>query len=189
MSETKGIIVNSVVPGSAAERAGIRQGDVIVALDGAAVNEANSFRNRVASMGPGSQVTLTVLRDNREQKITATLGEFKPETEKSQEGESSPEAVGQGKLGLSVIPLTPQIISELNLPAATQGVVIDSVDAAGPAAAAGLARGDVIQEVNRQPIHSPADLKAVLDRNGAKPALLLINRRGNQIYVTVRPRA
>lgn len=189
MSETKGIIVNSVVPGSAAERAGIRQGDVIIALDGTPVNETNAFRNRVASMTPGTQVTLTVLRDNREQKITATLGEFKEETQKSEEGESGPGSSGQGKLGLSVIPLTPQIASELNLAAGTQGVVIDSIDAAGPGAAAGLARGDVIQEVNRQQIRSASDLGAAMDRNGTKPALLLINRRGNAIYVTIRPRS
>ncbi|HXT62687.1 MAG TPA: DegQ family serine endoprotease [Pyrinomonadaceae bacterium] len=188
MSETKGIIVNSVTPGSAAQRAGIRQGDVIIALDGAPVNEVNAFRNRIASSGPGAQVTLTILRDNREQKITATTGEFKPEGEKTDQGETGPGATGQGRLGLSVIPLTPEISSELNLPAGTKGVVVDSVDPAGPAASTGLARGDVIQEVNRQPISSAEDLRAAIDKNGNKPALLLINRRGQQIYVTVRPR-
>jgi Do/DeqQ family serine protease len=188
MSETKGIIVNSVTPGSAAERAGIRQGDVIIALDGSPVNEVNAFRNRIASSGPGAQVTLTILRDNREQKITATTGEFKPEGEKTDETETSPGATGQGKLGLSVIPLTPEIASALNVPAGTKGVVVDSVDPAGPAASTGLARGDVIQEVNRQPISSAEDLRAAIDKNGNKPALLLINRRGQQIYVTVRPR-
>src|ERR1041385_3820721 len=188
MSETKGIIVNSVTPGSAAERAGIRQGDVIIALDGAPVNEVNAFRNRIASSGPGAQVTLTILRDNREQKITATTGEFKPEGEKSDQGETGPGATGQGKLGLSVIPLTPDIASELNLRAGTKGVVVDSVDPAGPAAATGLARGDVIQEVNRQPISTTDDLRTAIDKNGNKPALLLINRRGQQIYLTVRPR-
>jgi serine protease Do len=189
MSETKGIIVNSVAPGSAAERAGIRQGDVIIALDGAPVTEVNAFRNRIASSGPGAQVTLTILRDNREQKITATTGEFKPEGEKSDEGESGPGATGQGKLGLSVVPLTPEIASALNVPAGTKGVVVDSVDPAGPAASTGLARGDVIQEVNRQAISSAEDLRAAIDKNGNKPALLLINRRGQQIYVTVRPRS
>ncbi len=188
MSETKGIIVNSVVAGSAAERAGIRQGDVITALDGSPVNETNAFRNRIASSGPGAQVTLTILRDNREQKITATTGEFKPEGEKTDEGENSPGATGQGKLGLSVVPLTPEIAPELNVPAGTKGVVVDSVDPAGPAASTGLVRGDVIQEVNRQPISSAADLQTAIGKNGNKPTLLLINRRGQQIYVTVRPR-
>ena len=190
MSETKGIIVNSIIPASAAERAGIRQGDVIIALNGSPVNETNAFRNQIASMAPGTQVTLTLLRDNREQKITATLGEFKPETARNEEGESTrPGSTNQGKLGLTVMPLTPEIASELNLRAGTQGVVIETVDPAGPAAAAGLARGDVIQEVNRQPIRSAADLSGAIDKGGSRPALLLINRRGNPAYVTVRPRA
>jgi serine protease Do len=189
MSETKGVIVNSVLPGSAAERAGIRQGDVIVALDGSVVNETNAFRNHIAATAPGTEVTLSVLRDNREQKIRATLGEFKPQSEQSEASDNAgPEATGQGKLGLSVIPLTPEIASELSLRAGTQGVVIDSVDSAGPAAAAGLTRGDVIQEVNRQAIRSAADLRAAIDRNGNKPALLLVNRRENTIFVTLRPR-
>ena len=189
MSETKGVIVNSVVPGSAAERAGIRQADVIIALDGTPVNDTNAFRNHIASTAPGSEVTLTILRDNREQKIRATLGEFKPDAGESEEGsDNGPGSTGQGKLGLTVIPITPEIASELNLRAGTQGVVVDSVDPAGPAAAAGLARGDVIQEVNRQAIRSAADLRAAIDKNGAKPALILINRRGDAIYVTVRPR-
>ena len=188
MSETKGIIVNSVTAGSAAERAGIRQGDVIIALDGSPVNETNAFRNRIASAGPGAQVTLTILRDNREQKITATTGEFKEDQAKNEQGETGPDAAGQGKLGLSVVPLTPEIASQLNLRAGTEGVIVEAVDPAGPGASAGLARGDVIQEVNRQPIRSADDLRAAIQKNGNKPALLLINRRGDQIYVTVRPR-
>jgi len=188
MSETRGVIVNSVLPGSAAEHAGIRQGDVITALDGQPVNETNSFRNHVAATAPDSNVTLTILRDNREEKIRATLGEFKPETQAAEENSAGPNEGGQGKLGISVVPLTPEIASELNLKAGTQGVVIDSVDPAGPAAAAGLARGDVIQEVNRQPVRSAVDLRTAIDKNGSKPALILLNRRGNPIYITVRPR-
>jgi serine protease Do len=188
MSETKGVIVNSVVAGSAAERAGIRRADVITALDGSPVNDSNYFRNHIAGTAPGSEVTLTILRDNREQKIRATLGEFKPEGESETGRDNAPGATGQGKLGLTVIPLTPEIAAELNLRAGTQGVVVDSVEPAGPGAAAGLARGDVIQEVNRQAVLSAADLRAAIDQNGSKPALILINRRGNTIYVTVRPR-
>ena len=189
MSETKGIIVNQVLPASAAERAGVRQGDVIIALNGSPVNDSNAFRNQIASMAPGSQVTLTLLRDNREQKINATLGEVKPETARNEEEESSrPGSTNQGKLGLTVMPLTPEIASELGLRAGTLGVVIETDDPAGPAAAAGLARGDVIQEVNRQPSRSATDLSGAIDKAGNRPALLLINRRGNPAYVTVRPR-
>jgi len=189
MPEAKGVLVNSVRPGSAAERAGIHQGDVITAIDGAAMNDTNAFRNRIAGMAPGTEVTLTVLRDNREQKIRATLGEFSPETAQAgQQNDSGPNAPGGGKLGVGVVPLTPEIAEQLNLRAGTQGVVVDSVDPAGPAVAAGIQRGDLIQEVNRQAVRSPEELRSAIDKNGDKPALLLINRRGETVYVAVRPR-
>jgi serine protease Do len=189
MSETKGVIVNSVKPGSGADKAGIRRGDVITALDGAAVNEPNAFRNHIASMGPGSEVTITILRDNKEEKVKATLGELTPDSAQTgDENQSEPGANGGGKLGLTVEPLTPEIASELNLPQGTQGVVVESVESSGPAAAAGIQRGDVIQEVNRQPVRSSADMRAAIDKGGNKPALLLIDRRGQTVYLAVRPR-
>ena len=188
LSDTKGVIISSVRPGSAAERAGIRRGDVITAIDGAPVTDTNAFRNRVASLGPGAEVTLTIMRDNREQKIRATLGEFTPDTAQAERQGQSIEPPGGGKLGFSVEPLTPEIASQLNLRPETQGVVVISVDPAGPAAEAGLARGDVIEEVNRQAIRSGDDLRAAIAKSGNKPALFLLNRRGDTIYLTVRPR-
>ena len=189
MSEAKGVLVNSVRPGSAAERAGIHQADVITAIDGSPANDTNAFRNRIASMAPGTEVTLTVLRDNREQKIRATLGEVSPETAQAgQQNDTGPNAQGGGKLGVSVVPLTPEIAEQLNLRPGTQGVVVDSVDPAGPAVAVGIQRSDVIQEVNRQAVRSPEELRSAIEKNGNKPALILINRRGETVYVAVRPR-
>jgi S1-C subfamily serine protease len=75
------VVVSQVQPGSAAERAGIKQGDVITALNGVAVNDPNTFRNQVASTPPGTEVTLTITRDGREQQVRATLGEFTPQAE------------------------------------------------------------------------------------------------------------
>lgn len=189
MSEARGVIVNSVLPDSAAEKAGIRRGDVITAINDNAVNDTNAFRNRVASNAPGTEVTLAVLRDNKEQKIRATLGEFNPETAQSEnqnEGAPNPRG-GAGKLGVSVEPLTPELAQELSLRPGTQGVVVDSADPTGPAGAAGIRRGDVIQEVNRQPVRSADELRAALEKNGDKPALLLINRRGETAFLAIRP--
>jgi serine protease Do len=190
MPEAKGVIVNSVRPGSAAERAGIRRGDIITAINDAPVSDTNAFRNRVASNAPGTEVTLTVLRDNREQKMRATLGEFNPETTPTEnENQENPNSGGgSGKLGINVTPLTPELAQELNLRPGTTGVVVESVDSAGPAGAAGIQRGDVIQEVNRQPVRSAEELRAATDKSGNKPVLLLINRRGDTAFVTVRPR-
>jgi S1-C subfamily serine protease len=85
INEGKGVVVLQVQPGSAAERAGIRKGDVITALNGVEVTDPNVFRNTVASTAPGSEVTLTIKRDGREQQVRATLGEFTPQTQPKDE--------------------------------------------------------------------------------------------------------
>ena len=190
MPEAKGVIVNSVKAGSAAEKAGIRRGDIITAINDAAVNDTNAFRNRVASNAPGSEVTLTVLRDNKEQKIRATLGEFTEEAAREEnQNEGGPSSrSGGGKLGISVEPLTPDIAQELQLKPGTTGVVVSSVHPAGPAVEAGIQRGDVIQEVNRQAVKSAEDLRAAIEKSGGKPVLLLLNRRGETAFLAVRPR-
>jgi Do/DeqQ family serine protease len=79
--ETKGVVVSQVQPGSAADRAGIRKGDVITALNGVEVSDPNTFRNQVASTPPGTEVTLTIRREGREQQVRATLGEFTSQAE------------------------------------------------------------------------------------------------------------
>ncbi|HYW73307.1 MAG TPA: PDZ domain-containing protein, partial [Pyrinomonadaceae bacterium] len=122
--------------------------------------------------------------------ISATLGEFSEQTARSEnENEGGPNSrSGGGKLGVSVVPLTPDIAQELRLKPGTTGVVVQSVDPAGPAVEAGIQPGDLIQEVNRQAVKSPDDLRSAIEKNGGKPALLLINRRGDTVFLTVRPR-
>ena len=101
--------------------------------------------------------------------------------------------MSNGKLGLRVEPLTPDIAQQLGLPANRQGVVVADVDPTGPAADAGLERGDVIEQVNRVPVHATADVTSAVARSGARPVLLLVTRvsrgQANTIFVTVRPRA
>lgn len=77
-----GVVVYEVQPGSAADRAGIRKGDVITALNGTPINDPNSFRNLIAASPPGSEVTLTIRRGGSEQQVRATLGEFTPQAER-----------------------------------------------------------------------------------------------------------
>jgi Do/DeqQ family serine protease len=81
VTEGAGVVVDQVQPGSAADRAGLRRGDIITALNGTAVNDPNTFRNIIAGSTPGTEVTLTVKRDGREQQMRATLGEFTPQPE------------------------------------------------------------------------------------------------------------
>ena len=189
MKEARGVVVSDVQPNSAAERAGIKTYDVITQLNGAPVNDSNMLRNQVAGNAPGTEVTLTVNRDNREQSIRVTLGELQPQTSAANDtsgdgarGNNS----GDTKLGIGVEPLTPELASRLNLRAGTQGVVVSEIDSAGPAAEAGIERGDVIEQINRQPVRSVEELRAAIQRSGDRPILILINRRGQSVLLTVR---
>ena len=88
---------------------------------------------------------------------------------------------------MNLQPLTPQISRQLELPADATGVVVTEVDQDGAAAQQGIARGDVIMEINRQAVNSLEDVKTALDKSGDKPILLLLTRKGQTIYLTVKP--
>ena len=87
VKEGPGVVVYQVQGGSGAERAGLRRGDVITALNGQAVTDPNSFRNAIASTPPGTEITLTVKRDGSERQVRATLGEFTPQAERPRDQE------------------------------------------------------------------------------------------------------
>ncbi len=190
LSNARGVLVSQVQAGSAAERAGLKRGDVILALNGNIVSDSNSFRNDIAGTPPGRTVTLRIWRDGNEQELRPTLGEFVPEESATKPAEESPpQAEGNDRrLGLAVQPLTPAFASQLGIRSDTQGLVVVQVDPLGPAADAGIQRGDVIEQVNQQPVRSVADLRSAIDRGGKNPLLLLVNHRGMTIFVTVRPR-
>lgn len=191
LQNVRGVIVSQVQSGGAAERAGLKRGDVILALNGNAVTDPNTFRNNIASTPPGRTVSIRILRDGNEQELTATLGELVPEqrTEQSREDDSpSSPQTNSGALGLAVQPLTPAIAQQLGIDAQTQGLVVLQVDPSGPAADAGIQRGDVIEQANQQSLSSVADLQNAIERSGDKPLLLLVNHRGTSLYVTIRPR-
>ena len=191
MSNARGVIVSQVQPGSPAEGAGFKRGDVILALNGNIVSDPNSFRNEIAGTPPGRTVTLRIWREGSEQELRATLGEFTPEERPARPTEQdSPElgATDDGRLGLAVQPLTPVLAQQLGISADTQGLAVVGVDPSGPGADAGIQRGDVIEQVNQQAVRSIADLRAAVERAGKDPLLLLVNHRGITIFVTIRPR-
>ena len=147
------------------------------------------LRNKVAGTLPGTEVKVKVVRNGQEQEIPVVLDELNPETAKGEQpnndkNQEKPEE--GGKLGLNLQPVTPQISRQLELPADTTGVVVADVDPAGAAARVGIARGDVILTINRQPVASLDDVQAALDKAGDKPILLLVARRGGTVYLTVK---
>jgi len=188
LQNVQGVIVNSVLPNSPADRAGLRQGDIITAFNGSRVVDSNELRNRVASTAPGTVVTLTVLRDGREQQLRATLGEFNANTANNESGnnDNGGSSTEGGALGLGVQPVTPELAMQLNL-ALVSGLAVMSVNPTGAAAEAGIRQGDVIEQINHQAVHTAADVKTALQRSGSRPALLLVNREGQSFYVVVRP--
>jgi S1-C subfamily serine protease len=191
MSNARGVIVSQVQPGSPAEGAGFKHGDVILALNGNVVSDPNSFRNEIAGTPPGRTVTLRIWREGSEQELRATLGEFTPEERSlrpTEQDSPEPGATDDGRLGLAVQPVTPVLAQQLGISADTQGLAVVGVDPSGPGADAGIQRGDVIEQVNQQAVRTIADLRAVVERAGKDPLLLLVNHRGTTIFVTIRPR-
>jgi len=140
LKELNGVLVSSVTPGSAADRAGVKPGDMIVAMNGQSTNNSNELRNRVAATAPGTEVTLTLFRSGSEQQVKATLGELTQESAQTQQG-GGPATGGGGKFGLSVQPLTPNDAAQLGLPANTRGALVQSVEPGGPVRTRGYSPG------------------------------------------------
>jgi serine protease Do len=178
-----GALVSGVEPGSSAARAGLRQGDVIVAVDGERLADNNALRNRVAGTKPGSKVAIEVLREGRSQTLHATLDAQTPgRTARSSATEGSD---AQG-FGMTVQPLTPEVARELELTGRREGVVIRDIDPDGAAAAAGLQAGDVIVQVNGQAVTSTSELTSALGQTSDRPALLLVARKGGDVFMTLK---
>lgn len=184
LPEVKGALVANVEPGSAADRAGVKQGDVILDVDGRAVSDSNELRNAISSTAPGTTVALRVVRDGKEQTIKATLGELTAKKEsldaRNGDGQSG------GAFGMSVEPLTSENLRELDLPRGTTGVVVTDVDPDGQAASSGVRPGDVIQKVNGKDVSTVSDLKAALNAASNKPALVLVNRDKTGLFLTLQ---
>lgn len=191
LENTSGVLVSDVRKGSAAEKAGFKRSDVIVAINGEKIDDSNILRNKVAGTLPGSEIRITVLRDGNQQELTATLDEY--EVPGSRDGntddsDGGPEKQSNtGKLGLTLQPLTPQIAKQFGIEGDSEGMIVTGVDQDGSAAEAGIVRGDIILEINRQAVSSAEAVQSALANSAGKPVLLLVSRRGQTIYLTVRP--
>jgi len=178
-----------VQAGGPADRAGLKRGDIITSFNGTPVTDNNTLRNAVARTQPGNVAALTVSRDGREQPLRVTLGELPVDS--SRGGGEGPAGAREdaGGLGLNVQPVSPALVQRFNLKGAAEGLVVTDVAPAGAGAESGIQPGDVIQEVNRRPVRTVAELQAALKVGGTRPALLLVNRGGDSLFLPVRPRA
>jgi serine protease Do len=181
LPDGKGALVAQVTEGSPAATAGLKQGDVIVAVGDRAVNRSTDLPPIVADLQPGRPARFTVLRDGTRISLEATVTRLE-----EHEPRAASRAEPQTRLGLVVGPLTPEVARELSLPPDSKGVVVRDVREGSPADEAGLRPADVIMEVNRRPIGSVADLRRMVDRGDkSAPLLLLIRRESAERYVTI----
>jgi serine protease Do len=191
LKDTSGVLVSDVKKGSAAEKAGIKRTDVITAINGEKIEDSNVLRNKVAGTLPGTEIKVTVLRDGNSQDISVTLDEFEINGDRNgdeDQPDGSPEKQSDtGKLGLTLQPLTPQVARQFGIDDSVEGMVVTAVDPVGAAGEAGIARGDIILEINRKTVNSTESVESALKSAEGKPVLLLISRRGQTIYLTVRP--
>jgi len=174
-----GALVAKVVPGSAAEKAGIKTGDVILKLNGDVLSDAGDLSAKVGMARPGDKATLEVWRDGSLHTIVATLGSASDDMVASADDDQSSPS-DRGRLGLAVRPLTPQERSQAGV---AGGLVVE--DARGPAADAGIQPGDVVLSVNGAPVNSVAELREQI-RKHDKQVALLVQRGDARIFVPVQ---
>jgi serine protease Do len=178
---TDGALVSSVIEGSPAEKAGLKAGDVIVEFNGKKVAKATALPGLVADLPVGRDVPMVVVRDGSEIRLNARVARLEDETP----AKVAADAQEKGQLGLSVQPITPPVARELGLKV-KEGVLVRDVVEGGRAAEAGIRPGDVIVEINRQPVRTVEDLKVRVDKQTKnEPIVLLVNRDGQALYVAV----
>jgi len=174
LSSPNGALVAQVVPDSAAARAGIKVGDVILQVNGTPIIDAGQLSARVGMMTPGSTATLEVWRDGKPLSIEAKIGSAAAELADNGGADTQ-----HGKLGLSVRPLRPDEKSEAGV---SGGLLVE--DAQGKAAEAGIQAGDVVLSVDGTPIESAAQLRKLVDSHSKEVALLIL-RGQSRIFVPI----
>jgi serine protease Do len=181
LPDARGAIVGEVTPDGPAARAGLAQGDVIIELNGVRVDDNRELRLKIGQLAPGSAIRLKLIRDGNPREINIMLDELPNEKEAASDGKPESDSPD----GLSVENLTPQIARQLELQSNASGVVVTGVQDGSRADDAGLRRGDVIQQVNRQPVNNVAEFQRAMKQAGDKSALLLVNRNGHTSFVAL----
>ena len=178
-TEPSGALVGEVSPGSPADRSGLQKGDIIVGLNGKPIADSNQLRMSISMMAPDTTANLKLLRNGSDRDIAVKLGVLPTEKEQASRETVNP----QGSLeGVSVGNVSDQAAQQFDLPANTKGVVVTDINPSSPVADSGLRQGDVIQEVNHQPVTNVTDFDRAVRKAGKDP-LLLVNRQGHTLFI------
>jgi serine protease Do len=181
LQDIKGVLVADVVSGGPAEKAGIQRGDVIVAFNGKAVEDSHELPALVAATPVDKEASVTVVREGKERQFSAKIVMMDADEDAS--GESKPPA--QGKWGMQLQDLNPQLARQLGLKV-EQGAVVVGVQPGSPADQGAIRQGEVIVEVNREPVKSVKEVKGAVAKAGAKDTLLLlVEGHGGKRYVVL----
>ncbi|MBI2369867.1 MAG: trypsin-like peptidase domain-containing protein [Deltaproteobacteria bacterium] len=175
----EGAVVGDLSEGSPAGKAGVRRGDVIVAMDGKPVLRVRDVRQTTAGLAPGRKVKLQVIRDGKPQEIEVTLGEQKRTA-------SIMEKLA-ARYGVDVREVTPELAKEFKLDR-QDGLLVYGVSEGGLAERKGLKKGDVILEIERRPVDKVDEIETALGQlKEEEGVLLLIRRDGRTSYLVVAP--
>ncbi len=191
LHDTSGSLVAGVIPGGPAEAAKIHNGDIILKFNGQDIKENHTLPRIVAETAIGTDVPVTLLRDGKELTVTAKVGELPDDKQAAAADTKAPKPdvskpTPIAGLGLSLAPITPDAKDKYQLGANQKGVVVTDVTPDGAAAARGLKPGDVIVEVQQEPVTTPADVQSRVDdvrKQNRKSVLMLIQRQDNLQWV------
>src|SRR5438477_1606043 len=188
-----GALVGELEPNAPAAKAGIKTGDLIAGVNGKKINDARELRLMIGSMAPGTKAQIEVNREGQTKTFDIQLAEMPPNAADEGAETSSDETTQPEKTtvfgGVAITNITDDIRSALSLPKDIQGAAIAEIDPDSPAAKAGLREGDVIQEVNKQPVKSAKDLIAISKKLKSKEKILMrVYSQGRGSYVALEPK-
>jgi serine protease Do len=176
-----GITISSVVAGSPADRAGLKVGDTIVSVDGKPIKNGDELVGDIAGRKPGAKVTLGYFRNGKKEEAAVTVADRAKlfASRLGEDEESGEEATPkQSKMGLTVRPLTPDMADRLNVPSG-QGVIVQEVKPGSFADDVGLTRGDVVLEINKQPVNNQNDFDRIqASLKSGQDVVFLVRQRG-----------
>ena len=180
LEDSEGVMISDVTAGSPAEKAGIRNNDVILELRGAPLKSARQLLHSIAALRPGKQVEVVVFRDGERKKLTVTLGK-RPTMADSASGDDLDVFE---KLGLEVQDLSPDLAQQLGYEGQT-AVVVTQVKSGSQAERAGISAGTLIEQVNRKAVGNTAEFKRAIADGAGKGAVLLLVRHKAQSWFVV----